>query len=409
MRPHTGPGPDATPDRAWLAGERRRLTGFAAASRDPEGGFGWLDARGVREAARPTATWITARMTHVFGLAHRLGDPSAAEAADHGVAALRGRLRDDEHGGWFADTADHRKQAYAHAFVALAASTAAAAGRPHAEELLAEALSVVEERFWDEDAGLAREDWDRAWREAEPYRGANSNMHFVEAFLAAGDVTGDRVWHRRALGIAEKLIHGVAAEHDWRLPEHFAPDWRPLLDHNRDQPDHPFRPFGGTIGHWLEWSRLLLHLEAALGESAPGWLLPDARSLFDSSVRRGWEVDGHPGFVYTVDWSDRPVVRARMHWVIAEAVLAAAALGARTGESAYGEWYGRFWDYARSRHLDLEGGSWHHELTPEGEVPEAGTWLGKPDVYHAYQAVLFPVLPLSPVASVALAGWGSRV
>src|SRR5512146_3295993 len=37
--------------------------------------------------------------------------------------------------------------------------------------------------------------------ETEPYRGANSNMHSVEAYLAAGDATGDRVWHERALSI----------------------------------------------------------------------------------------------------------------------------------------------------------------------------------------------------------------
>ena len=29
-----------------------------------------------------------------------------------------------------------------------------------------------------------------------------------------------------------------------------------LLDYNRDQPAHPFRPYGVTPGHGLEWSRL---------------------------------------------------------------------------------------------------------------------------------------------------------
>ncbi len=388
-------------ERTWFAEERRRLVSFAVASRDPRGGFGWLDDTGVLVPSHPVHTWITARMTHVFGLELGLGDHAAADLVDHGVAALDGLLRDHEHGGWFSSTEDTTKAAYTHAFVVLAAAGAAAADRPGGAELLDRALDVVETRFWDEDAGLVVETWDREWTATEPYRGANSNMHMVEAFLAAGDVTGDPTWHRRALRIAEHLVHEVAAAHGWRLPEHFTADWRPLPEHNVDHPDHPFRPYGGTVGHWLEWSRLLLHLEAALGADAPDWLLPDARALFDAAVRDGWSVDGHPGFVYTVDWNGRPVVRQRMHWVAAEGVLAAEAMGERTGDVEYGRWADRIWSYVRTRHVDPVHGGWHHELTPEGD-PVSSVWSGKPDVYHAYQATLLPSLPLAPVAAMSL-------
>ncbi len=379
----------------WLAAERDRLIDFAAASRDPAGGFGWLDRSGERQPERAVATWITGRMTHVFSLAHLLGVEGAADLADHGIAAFRGLLRDTEHGGWYASTDDTSKTAYEHAFVVLAAGSATAAGRPGAEEVLTEALQVVESRFWDERAGLALESWDRQWRTSEDYRGANSNMHLVEAFLTAGDVTGDSIWHRRALGIAEFLVHEVAAAHDWRLPEHFTPGWQPVLDYNRDQPAHPFRPHGATVGHWLEWARLLLHLEASLGSQAPSWLSSDARHLFAAAVERGWSADGQPGFVYTLDWQDRPQVRARMHWVVAEAILTAAALHRRTGDSEYEDWYTTFWEYAGTHHIDRAAGSWLHETTPEGE-PSGTVWPGKPDAYHAYHAALLPELPLAP-------------
>jgi mannose/cellobiose epimerase-like protein (N-acyl-D-glucosamine 2-epimerase family) len=49
-----------------------------------------------------------------------------------------------------------------------------------------------------------------------------------------------------------------------------------MLEYNRDEPAHPFRPYGATVGHWLEWARLALHLRAALGSAAPQWLLDDA-------------------------------------------------------------------------------------------------------------------------------------
>ncbi|GLZ41396.1 AGE family epimerase/isomerase [Actinokineospora sp. NBRC 105648] len=388
-------------DHTWLAAQRRALVDFAAGSLLPGGGFAWLDSAGVPLPDKPLATWITARMTHVFALEEGLGDADAARFVDHGIAALRGPLHDDKHGGWFSSVEDSTKAAYEHAFVLLAACGGQAAGRPGAEALLSEALDVVERYFWDDEVGLPFESWDADWSTPEPYRGANSTMHFVEAFLAAGDVTGDPVWHRRALGMAERLVHGVAAGLDWRIPEHFTPAWAPDLDYNRADPRHPFRPYGGTVGHWLEWARLLLHLEAALGADAPDWLLPDARALFDSAVRRGWAVDGHPGFVYTLDWDDRPVVRERMHWVVAEAVLSASALRKRTGVDDYARWYGVFWDYARAHHIDAERGGWRHELSPDG-TPTETVWPGKPDTYHAYQATLFPLLPLAPAAAKAI-------
>ncbi|WP_017544426.1 AGE family epimerase/isomerase [Nocardiopsis prasina] len=417
MTTSTRPAPGSP---AWLGAEERRLVDFAAGAAVPDG-FGWLDARGGVEPDRPTETWITARMTHVFSLAHLRGDARAAELADHGLAALAGPLRDAELGGWFDEvpaedptSARERSQklpdksAYPHSFVVLAASSATLAARPGARDLLDEALRVFDTYFWEKEAACVRESWDADWTVTEPYRGANSAMHWVEALLAAADATGDTGWTRRALAIAERLVHGVAAAHDWRLPEHFTPEWRPVPDYNRDQPDHPFRPYGSTTGHLLEWARLLIHLELALeraGEAAPAWLRADAEHLFANAVRRGWGVDGAEGFAYTLDWEDRPVVRQRMHWVVAEATMAAWVLARRTGDTAYTEQYERWWDYADRFHVDREHGSWRHELDP-GNHPSDAVWAGKPDVYHAYQAALLPQVGFSTSIAAALPGKG---
>jgi mannose/cellobiose epimerase-like protein (N-acyl-D-glucosamine 2-epimerase family) len=392
--------------RSWLDSEATRLVEFASESEHPVAGFAWLDDRGRPMPKRPIQAWITARMTHVFSLAHLRGTPGAGSLADHGVAALRGRFRDAEHGGWYPElTPDGQpqttaKRAYEHAFVVLAAASATVADRPGAAELLEEALSIVDKHFWQDSEGRCLESWDREWTKPEEYRGANSNMHFVEAFLAAADVSGQDRWRERALSIAERLIHGAARENAWRLPEHFDPEWRPLLDYNADHREDAFRPYGTTIGHWLEWSRLLLHLEASL-DSPPPWLYQDARTLFDAAISAGWAVDGSDGFVYTLDWEDRPVVRQRLHWVVAEAIGAAAALEQRSSEAVYEHWYRRCWDYAARYFIDREGGSWRHELGPD-HSPAASVWSGKPDVYHALQATLLPQLPLAPVLAVTL-------
>jgi sulfoquinovose isomerase len=392
--------------QAWSEQERLRLADFAQASVNRPVGFGWLDDTGRVDRSQPVHTWISTRMTHVFALAALQGADGALEAASHGVRSLLGPLRDEEYGGWFASVAsdgsqpvDGAKQAYAHAFVALAASSAVAAAVPGAEDLLDEALTTLRERFLD-DTGRVIERYDRQFEHDEPYRGANASMHMVEAMLAVGDVTADATWHRRACAIAEHLVHQVARGHGYLMPEHFAADWTVRHDYNADRPDDPFRPFGCTPGHLLEWSRLLVGLEASL-QTSPTWLLEDAVGLFDAAVRVGWEVDGRPGFAYTVDWTGRPVVRTRMHWVVAEAIGAAGALHRRTRDARFASWFETWWDYAETYLVDRARGSWHHELDVDNR-PSSTVWSGKPDVYHAYQATLFPWLALAPSAAEQL-------
>lgn len=394
----------------WLETETDRLWDFGRASRLASGGFARLDDVG-RRLPGPVELWITCRMTHVYALAHLAGRPGSAALVDHGLAALTGLFHDDAHGGWYAEVEpdgtprDTTKAAYPHAFVVLAAASATAAGRPGARALLDAALAVQEDRFWDDDAGMVVEEWDRTFTDLDGYRGVNANMHTVEAYLAAADVTGDRVWLDRAVRVVERVVHGFARAHAWRLPEHFDATWTPLLDYNADQPAHPFRPYGATVGHWCEWARLTLHARAALearGDTAPAWMVDDAAALLDAADREGWAVDGAPGFVYTVDPQGRPVVRERMHWVAAEAVAAAAALHRVTGDPRWDDLYTTWWEYVGEHVLDRDGGSWWHELGPDNRVSRT-VWAGKADVYHAVQATLVPRLPLTPALAPALA------
>ena len=401
-------------DRQYLAAQRADLLRFAQGSRHPMG-FGWLDDAGALVADRPVELWITCRMTHVVSLGLLAGEPPApggpdrstlADLARHGVAALSTALADAEHGGWFAAVGpdgpvDDAKQAYGHAFVLLAASSALAAGIDGARALLDDAAAVHEERFWDDTAGLVVEEWDRAWSRLDDYRGINANMHTVEAYLAVGDVTGDPRWHQRAGRIAERVV-AFARANDWRIPEHFDATWTPLPDYNADAPAHPFRPYGATVGHGLEWARLLVAVDATLGEAAPAGLVDAAVALTERAISDGWAVDGADGFVYTTDWEGRPVVRSRMHWVLAEAVNTAEVLRRVTGDERWGDDLRRWWAYADRYLVDHALGSWHHELDPSN-APSAEVWPGKPDVYHAYQAAVLPLLPVAPSFATALA------
>jgi sulfoquinovose isomerase len=392
--------------RAWLEAEARRLVEFARGAR-LERGFGWLGDDGRPLPGRPQPLWVAARFTHVFALGELLGYPGCGPLCDHGLAALTDDFADARHGGWFAELQDGRpsntaKEAYGTAFVILALASATLAGRPQAREQLQAALALVERRFWREDEGACCEAWDAAWTDCEPYRGANANMHSVEAFLAAADATGDPLWSRRALRIAERLVNEVARGQGWRVVEHFDESWTPLPQYNADFRDHPFRPFGATPGHGLEWSRLLLSLGAAL-DDPPAWLLETARGLFARAVEDGWAEPG--GFAYTTDLEGQPVVERRMHWVVAEAIGAAAVLHEAKGDPSYEAWYRRAWDFAERHLLDRAGGSWRHELGSDLQ-PAAGVWSGKPDVYHALQATLIPRLPVAASVAGALSRGG---
>ena len=414
-RPGTAGGLESPAHLAWLDAERERLFTFAAASEWP-GGFGWQSSNGAVDPEHPMELWITCRMTHVFALGALQGWPGADALVDHGLAALNGGFRDREYDGWFASISaagpvDAGKAAYQHAFVVLAASSAVAAGRPGAPELLAAALAVHERWFWREADGMVVDAWDRTWSTLDAYRGVNANMHTVEAYLAASDATGDPIWRDRAARIAGRVL-GWAKGNQWRIPEHFDAGWQALLEYHHDRPADQFQPYGATIGHGLEWSRLCLHLAAAIeaaasddgapaGGAGPAELREGAVALFDRSVADGWAVDGAEGFVYTTDWSGKPVVRTRLHWVVNEATNAAAALWSVTGDPRYDKLYQEWWAYAERYLIDRVDGSWRHELD-ERNLPAASVWPGKPDAYHAVQATLVPQLPLAPSFAFAL-------
>ncbi len=404
------PAPDLVPDDVWLDRECRRLLEFGRALPHPDGGAAWLDERGRPDLTQGVHTWITARTVHVYAVGALLGFPGADAIADAALAGLAGVLHDDDNGGWFTHVMDgrptaNRKSCYDHVFVVLAGASGTIAGRPGADALLARALEVLDDRFWDGENGLFVDHWNNDWSELDPYRGVNANMHGVEAMLAASDATGDPKWRSRALRIADRLINHFARQNLWRIPEHFDAAWNPQLEHNRDRPDDRFEPFGATVGHGLEWSRLLLHLKASVGESAPHWLGEAAQQLFARATTDGWAPDGEPGFVYTTDWDGTPVVRDRLHWVLAEGVAAAAVLYRETGDERYARLHDEWWSYAREFLLDNEFGSWHHQLDEQNR-PTDTVWPGKPDLYHAVQATVIPRLPTAPGMVAALAGDG---
>lgn len=384
---------------AFLNAARDNLIAFGRQFPSPDGSSYWLGDDGTPWKDRNRATWITCRMTHVYSLATLLGVEGAAELVDAGLKGLRGALHDDDNGGWYPEITpegDHvaDKQAYAHAFVLLASSSAVLAGRSGAWELLAQAEDTFLKRFWDDEIGLSVDTWNTEFTELDSYRGLNANMHSVEAFLAVADVTGDESWRVRAGRIIDHVI-AWAKENNWRIPEHFNENWEADLEYNADKKDDQFKPYGATPGHGIEWARLItqyaLSRYGTPDESAEAAHYVDAAEhLFNRAVKDAWNADGAEGIVYTTDWEGNPVVHDRMHWTLAEGVNTAATLAHVTGKQEYADWYATFLKYIDENLMDHNNGSWFHQLDRNNQV--IGTvWPGKSDLYHATQAMMIPL------------------
>jgi sulfoquinovose isomerase len=151
-----------------------------------------------------------------------------------------------------------------------------------------------------------------------------------------------------------------------------------------------FRPYGTTPGHALEWSRLLIQLWE-LGERRHGWLPEAAKGLFRRTVTDGWDT-ASGGFYYTLDWNDRPHRSDRYWWPCAEGIGAAAVLASVDPDPFFEDWYRRIWSFSANHLVDRAGGGWIPELG-EDLRPVNRVFVGRPDLYHALQACLIPLLP----------------
>lgn len=379
--------------RRWLMSQAERLVELFRASTGGPAGFRMLghDGKPMFGAEEVFGLHDTTRVVHVFSLATALGIPGLGDGIDQGMGFLRKAHRDARHGGYFwsvnaGGPVRDDKQAYGHAFVLLAAASALRIGHPDAAALLADVTEVIEAKFWEDGPGAMAEEYTRDWAPMGAYRGQNSNMHSTEALMAAFEATGERAYLDKAVRIAELIINRHARAQGWRVAEHFTADWQVDLGYEGDP---MFRPAGITPGHALEWARLLVQLHDLAGK-AHGWMTEAAKGLFAEALT-GWDTE-RGGFLYTLGWDNQPLQPLRLWWPNAEAIGAAATLWKQDEDAQALEWYGKVWDVVAGQFIDHARGGWYPELLPDGTPGEA-IFTGKPDLYHAFQACLVPLLP----------------
>lgn len=365
-----------------------------------------MDAQGN---IKPTSQelWINARMTHFYSISSILGLPQSEQMVEHGLSALKHIFKNPKTGGYKSNAqGEERLEAYSHAFVILSLSSALTAGFDSMDELKS-ALKIFEDHFLS-NYGISYESFDSGFIKPENYFGANSNMHMIEALLSVSAEFKRRgLSYEKYLGYAKGIVFKlveIAQENNWRIIEHFTYDLKPDLNYNEHEKAHPFRPYGVTPGHGLEWSRLCLLLRGMLDSKTHtkecDYLLFAAKNLFLRAVSDGWicEDDRDLGFIYTTDYDGAMIVQARMHWVLCEALAASRALHLVTGNDDYEAYYRRFFAFLNEHFLDSD--SYIHELSPDLKRA-SGTWSGKPDVYHGATWIITSLYPLSASSAVS--------
>lgn len=400
---------DTAENKAFMKELTEDLLKFGHKFPAPTGSSYYLGDDGTPWTDRARETWITCRMSHVYSIGTLLGHEGSEALVAQALKGIKGELHDTVNGGWFPGvTADGKilpnKQCYAHAFVILAAASGVLVKQEGASELLEEALTLYDKRFWNDEEGLACDTWNTEFTVCDSYRGLNANMHTVEAFLAVADVTGNNEYRVRAGRIIDHVISWASAN-EWRIPEHFTSEWVADLECNKDRPADQFKPYGATPGHGIEWARLITQWATSTYEAGSDdckKYVDAACCLFDRAIADAWCADGAPGIVYTTDWEGKPVVHDRMHWTLAEAINTSAVLYRATNRIDYADKYATYMEYLDEKVLDHKNGSWFHQLDTNNEV--IGTvWPGKSDIYHALQSTLIPYCDISVSVAVAVA------
>jgi len=361
---------------------------------DPAGGlYHYFKDDGTVYDAQHRHLVSSTRFVFTYSMAYRhFKDPAYLEGARHALSFLRNVHRDPAGSGyaWMLngrDVEDGTQHAYGQAFVLLAYSHATMAGLDEARPWIGETFELMEKRFWDEQAGLYADEATRDWSVLSSYRGQNANMHACEALLAAHQATGERRYLERAYTVAYNITQRQAARCGGLIWEHYDTNWQPDWRFNIDDPENLFRPWGYQPGHFTEWAKLLLQLEARGGalNKDLGWLLPTAERLFHAAVGKGWDAV-HGGLCYSLAPDLTVCDPHKYFWVQAESTAAAAMLAKRTGNAEYWDWYQRLWAYSWTHFVDHEHGAWYRILSGDNrKLSDEKSPAGKVD-YHTMGA-----------------------
>lgn len=323
-----------------------------------------------------------------YATAYRIyGKPHYRERAEHGLKhLLQKHKQGNGNYAWVLNNdtvVDGQAMAYGHAFVMLCAASCVRAGMATATPLIEQTWDFVEKYFWDETHSAYADERDASLAVLDPYRGQNANMHMCEALIAAWEATTDKRYLERAELLATRFCFELAQQSDGLIWEHYDASWVVDMHYNIDKPDDLFKPWGFQPGHQVEWTKLLLQLNAARPNTR--WV-DKATYLFDEAMIKGWD-DKQGGLVYGFGPDGTFADTHKYFWVHAEAIAAAWRLYKVTGDQKYQQHYNELWQWSWKYLIDHEYGAWFRIRNRDGSAfDNLKSPPGKTD-YHTLGAV----------------------
>ena len=401
--------PDFRSPSVLLDHARHSMDFYHPRAIDPAGGlYQYFKDDGTVYDAQHRHLVSSTRFVFTYSMAYRhFKDPAFLAGAEHALNFLREahRAADGDGYAWMLNgrnVEDGTQHCYGEAFVLLAYAHATMAGLEQARPWIAETFELMERRFWDASAGLYADEASPDWRVLSSYRGQNANMHACEALLAAYQATSEPRYLERAYTVAYNITQRQAQRCGGLIWEHYDAQWQPDWKFNLDDPENLFRPWGYQPGHFTEWAKLLLQLEArgkGVLQQDLAWLLPTAERLFRVAVEKGWDSE-HGGICYSLSPELAICDLHKYFWVQAESAAAAAMLAQRTGNQEYWDWYQRIWEYSWTHLVDHQYGAWYRILDRENrKLSDEKSPAGKVD-YHTMGAC-YDILAVLPKADHA--------
>ncbi|GHB10098.1 AGE family epimerase/isomerase [Salinicola rhizosphaerae] len=329
--------------------------------------------------------------------ARHTGNDEYRHWARHGLKALEEGHRQSRTGA-YAWTLDHgrpgdtRQRAEGIAFVMMAYAEAFMAGIPEADAGMQQTHECLERHFFEPAHGLYLAETDERWH-PPGVRRQSANLLICRALLAAHATTQaeSSAYRQRAAELATTVWHKLASMGDGWLWETFDADWRALYDRGLPFDEPGDGGWGFRIGHQLGWVETLVRLSGTDARSP--WMLETAQRLFTETMNAAWDRK-HDGLIATVDFNRHPLDRDKVHWVQAEALVAAARLAEVTGEARYWRWFDRLANYCARYFIDQRYGGWYRVLTADNRPYSREKSPGGKTDYESLTAcyALLPIL-----------------
>nr|WP_158971012.1 AGE family epimerase/isomerase [Paraglaciecola sp. L3A3] len=360
---------------------------------DPNGGF-YQNFKDDGQVYDKETRHLVSSSRFVFNYARaylQFDQQKDLERVKSGIDFIRSKHLNPKTGGYYwllnvqhkqSTVLDDHNHCYGLAFVLLAYSWAYRAGVSEAAEYIQDTWQLMEQHFWDAEAGLYKDEANGDFSVVSTYRGQNANMHSCEALIAAYKATQDSKFLDRAYLLADNMINRQAKLADGKIWEHYTLEWQIDWDYNLDDPKNLFRPWGFQPGHHTEWAKLLLMINQYRPTS---WLVEQAIFLFDTATAVAWD-ETHGGFYYGFAPDLTICDDDKYFWVQAETFACAALLADATGDEKYWQWYNKTWQYAWQHMVDHEYGAWFRILSRDNQkLEDSKSPIGKTD-YHTMGA-----------------------